>query len=374
MTTFLDLSDDCLLQIAHFVHQDSDIPFPSLTPHWQNYASVITSKNNAHFLALRGVCKRMRAVLGMRRLHLSLRTWGRMVELVKQGPSIVLHGIRRLEVEICRPVPRGLVSAWVAFLNFLSRLPRLEELVILDLSLCRHEGSNTPTTTYTETSALPFPNPAPPVLPHLTSLGIRGSAEIKYLLVPYHDNDSATIWRFNFVGLTEDTQEVDFFQLHSFFSHLSCVAPNLSFIDYGITVHIPPPHNVHVLPTRGMDRNKYPSISVRNAKLQQRHQNYHTQCRLPRLVASAQLFIDGLPSVRSGAFWEEDRKLYNDDDENRGHQSGFRRWTWVAEEGDDGVVRPVFNDTPEVVTTSFVWSSEGNAFLRAEQAEDAEWE
>ncbi|WVQ81683.1 hypothetical protein IAT38_003808 [Cryptococcus sp. DSM 104549] len=58
MPSLLDLSDDTILHVAQYLNEDNDIPFPSFTPHWQNFPPEITSQNALDFRRLRATCRR----------------------------------------------------------------------------------------------------------------------------------------------------------------------------------------------------------------------------------------------------------------------------------------------------------------------------
>ncbi|WVQ80926.1 hypothetical protein IAT38_003033 [Cryptococcus sp. DSM 104549] len=157
MPSLLDLSDDTIQHIASYANGDSDIPFPSFRPHWQNFRSSIAAKEGKDLIALRSTCRRLRMVVKLQGLHMRLTSWETMIKHLNNSPVELLHGVKRLEVNILRPVPGALVSSWTSFISFLSLLRNLEELVIINVSLCRHTHDAAPDQDCTFTHNLRLP-------------------------------------------------------------------------------------------------------------------------------------------------------------------------------------------------------------------------
>ncbi|KAK8853272.1 hypothetical protein IAR55_003975 [Kwoniella newhampshirensis] len=136
----LDLSDETLLLISHFVHKDNEIELPSFGAHWENFQSDIDPEVAEDYLSFRSSCKRLYKICKLQGLHVRVKRWNKMVKWVEEAPVAVMRGVRRVELDIVRDsVPQVSFSLRSSMIStFLSGFTNLEELIVTNLPLCRH--------------------------------------------------------------------------------------------------------------------------------------------------------------------------------------------------------------------------------------------
>ncbi|WWC72075.1 uncharacterized protein I206_106035 [Kwoniella pini CBS 10737] len=174
-TRLLDLSDEILAHIAHFVNNDTSIPFPAFTPHWANFPVAVESSNRDQ-LRFRATCRRIRSLYRLQGLHLVVKSWGILEQWCHQVPDSVINGMRRIVIDI-KPfnetestsdqVDGEMLSMWSIFITFLSQFTSLEELIILNTPFCQHDIENLQITSRT------LDLPTFDYLPTLKSLGFQ---------------------------------------------------------------------------------------------------------------------------------------------------------------------------------------------------------
>ncbi|WWD19708.1 hypothetical protein CI109_104172 [Kwoniella shandongensis] len=140
-THFLDLDDDILIHIAHYIQPDRGIPIPSFGPHWENFAPDIGESHNSDMLSLRATCTRLCGIIRLEGLHVRLTSYEQLEAWLFWGPSAILKGVRRLEIDL--PDDELSLSStwntWSGISRLLNEMTSLQEVIIQSLlHLCTH--------------------------------------------------------------------------------------------------------------------------------------------------------------------------------------------------------------------------------------------
>ncbi|WVQ81682.1 hypothetical protein IAT38_003807 [Cryptococcus sp. DSM 104549] len=151
----------------------------------------------------------------------------------------------------------------------------------------------------------------------------------------------------------------------SIFSALSSL-PRLSSMDLTIRLLLPDEDNLYAA-QRDDTRSIYQQRSSYDSLLYQAAQRYHTTVRMPLIADAAQYFMDRIPSLRSGAFWESIGGIGSG-------QGMWHRWSWSVQLRPDGRLVPVVCETPELVSEAFMRNDDGYEWGGAAQELLAEGE
>ncbi|WVQ80292.1 hypothetical protein IAT38_002397 [Cryptococcus sp. DSM 104549] len=430
MPSLLDLSDDTICSLAHMANGDNDIPFPSFGPHWRkNSHSQIDPAHSSSILALRATCRRLRGMIGHKGLYMRVTRWESMTRHMAHTPVSVLQGVRRLEIDISRPVPRALVSAWAVLTTFLSFLSNLEELVILELSLCRHpredpEENSADLCTYTESLRL---SPALQLSPKLAALCVAckcyacagvyvsnfapTARDLTHLRAPElgvydEDNDIADLWsddweskfpgmelplrtlRTGIDGLSSSIEDIDKDEEFDSFSEVSEI--HLAPIVY---------YNSHAIATEPLVilfeaiTSAFPNLTYFDAALEviaispeEYEASVSTQQWLPpppnpsddgHRQPPKYKITSRIPQLVAAATLllqhipSLERGVFWERANPPGGERWYR-WSWELREQGDGTTVPVILKDPELVLP--MRSEEGDMFEVAEQAMNGVWE
>ncbi|WVW86223.1 hypothetical protein I302_108265 [Kwoniella bestiolae CBS 10118] len=177
-TGLLNLSDEIIQHIAHYVHTDNEIPIPSFNPHWANFADEIDPTIQKDYIAFRSTCTYIRKLCPIGGLHVRMDSWSKLLRWAVQAPTSVKRAVRRMVIDIPRIelyqdkqlANYSIVPIWFTLTSFLRSLSNLEELIIRKTSLCQHlktAGFISPSSLNEETD----------FLPHVSSIAIETPCE-----------------------------------------------------------------------------------------------------------------------------------------------------------------------------------------------------
>ncbi|WWC91770.1 uncharacterized protein L201_006717 [Kwoniella dendrophila CBS 6074] len=165
--TFLDLTDEIIQLVGHFVNPDNSLPIPSFTPHWENCATVINPHISKDLIAFRETCTGIRTICKLEGLHLETGYWTEVqAYLINDRWNNHLKAVSRARISISSLKDEtDVVSCWMAFTSLLMKMPNLEELISDEVPFCVHSAA---VWTTEELRLPPWP-----ILNNLTSLSIH---------------------------------------------------------------------------------------------------------------------------------------------------------------------------------------------------------
>ncbi|WWC64522.1 uncharacterized protein I303_107132 [Kwoniella dejecticola CBS 10117] len=144
-TTILDLSDDILGLVGHYVNDDSQLPYPSFGAYWENYQSEIDYRKSRSLRNLRASCSRLRKVCKLQNTHAQIEEIDfcdedRDFVYIYAGPKHNEESISRAYIDLAvsdelHLDPQDPVST---VLSIVETMISLEELVIRRIPPCVH--------------------------------------------------------------------------------------------------------------------------------------------------------------------------------------------------------------------------------------------
>ncbi|WWD19700.1 hypothetical protein CI109_104164 [Kwoniella shandongensis] len=385
----LDLGNENLFRIAYFVHGDNVIPTPSFGSHWENYKSDIDPSASEAYRNLRRTCRNMVGLLELKGLHRRISNWQQIEDLMLDAPPDILKGIKRLEIDFGEQdlASHAVFPTWTTITTFLASLSNLEELIIKDLPICRHEHIGHTTES--------LRSPPYDFLPHLSALSIQvkchdctsllpslfilAAPQIRHLKMCYENGtfDTSThVLRCTFADAAFKwslRHHNDEFPVEKLFLRVPLDGRNaltaLNTITSAsrlrvlsiITCGIDPDHEYYAMdgllsfsyePDIGIIVSEWMIravnlIQLDSQSLFDRTMIYEENLKTA-MVQAAQMLIDAIPSLKSGIFWEPSEPW------------SWNAWYWSLKDGIEPAI--VTDSSPLSVCKSFALNRDGTDF------------